>query len=83
MRRRKFIENAAITSTALLLGQSALAAPGKELKKELYEWREYEIRFGSSQATLHEYLEKALIPALKQLVFLKRSVKANLRKFMC
>jgi hypothetical protein len=65
MRRRKFIENAALTSTALLLGQSALAGAEKA-KKELYEWREYEIRFGSSQATLHEYLEKSLIPALNK-----------------
>jgi hypothetical protein len=66
MRRRKFIENAAMTSTALLLGQSAFAGADKAVKKELYEWREYEIRFGSSQAALHEYLEKALIPALNK-----------------
>jgi hypothetical protein len=66
MRRRKFIENAALTSTALLLGQSALAGANKAVKKELYEWREYEIRFGSSQATLHEYLEKSFIPALNK-----------------
>jgi hypothetical protein len=66
MRRRNFIENAAITSTALLFGQSAFAGAEKAVKKELYEWREYEIRFGSSQATLHEYLEKSLIPALNK-----------------
>lgn len=66
MKRRKFIENAALSSTALLLGQSALADAGKAVKKELYEWREYEIKFRGSVATLHEYLEKALIPALNK-----------------
>lgn len=66
MRRRKFIENAALSTTALLLGQTAVAGTSKAVKKELYEWREYEIRFGSSQATLHEYLEKSLIPALNK-----------------
>jgi len=66
MRRRKFFENAALSTTALLLGQTAVAGTSKAVKKELYEWREYEIRFGSSQATLHEYLEKSLIPALNK-----------------
>ncbi|OQP61667.1 NIPSNAP family protein [Niastella populi] len=66
MKRRKFIENAAMTSTALLLGQSAFAGADKAVKKELYEWREYEIRFRGSQDTLHEYFEKALIPALNK-----------------
>jgi hypothetical protein len=66
MKRRKFIEHAAMTSTAVLLGQSALAGAEKVVKKELYEWREYEIRFGSSQNLLHEYLEKSFIPALNK-----------------
>ncbi len=66
MKRRKFIENAAMTSTALLLGQSAFSGADKAVKKELYEWREYEIRFRGSQDTLHEYFEKALIPALNK-----------------
>ena len=66
MKRRKFIEHAALTSTAVLLGQSALAGADKEVKKELYEWREYEIHFGSSQNLLHEYLEKSFIPALNK-----------------
>lgn len=66
MKRRKFIENAAMTSTALLLGQSAFAGADKAVKRELYEWREYEIRFRGSQDKLHEYFEKALIPALNK-----------------
>lgn len=66
MSRRKFIENAALSTTALLLGQTVIAGSDKAVKKELYELREYEIRFGSSQAALHEYLEKSLIPALNK-----------------
>jgi hypothetical protein len=66
MKRRKFIEQAALTSSAMLLGQAAFAGEEKAGKKELYEWREYEIRFGSSQNLLHEYLEKSLIPAFNK-----------------
>jgi hypothetical protein len=66
MKRRKFIENAALTTTALVLGQSAIAGANKAVKKELYELREYEMKFRGSQATLHEYLEKSLIPALNK-----------------
>jgi len=66
MKRRKFIEHAALTSSAVLLGQATLANSNKEEKKELYEWREYEIHFGSNQNLLHEYLEKSFIPALNK-----------------
>jgi len=66
MKRRKFIEHAAVTSSAVLLGQATLANSNRAEKKELYEWREYEIHFGSSQNLLHEYLEKSLIPALNK-----------------
>jgi hypothetical protein len=66
MKRRKFIEQAAFTSSAMLLGQAAFAGAEKAGKKELYEWREYEIHFGGSQNLLHEYLEKSLIPAFNK-----------------
>lgn len=66
MKRRNFIQNAALTTSALVSGQLAFAGSEKVVKKELYEWREYEIRFGSSQAALHEYFEKALIPAFNK-----------------
>jgi hypothetical protein len=66
MKRRKFIEQAALTSSAMLLGQAAFAGTEKAGKKELYEWREYEIHFGGSQNLLHEYLEKSLIPAFNK-----------------
>jgi hypothetical protein len=66
MKRRKFLEHAAITSSAVLLGQAAIAGSNKAVKKELYELREYEIHFGSSQNLLHEYLEKSFMPALNK-----------------
>lgn len=66
MKRRKFIQNAALTTSALAAGQLSFAQTNAPGKKELYELREYEIHFGSNQNTLHEYLEKALIPALNK-----------------
>jgi hypothetical protein len=65
MKRRNFIQTAAITS-ALLAGKLSYAAPAKSGKKELFELREYEIHFGGNQNALHTYLEKALIPALNK-----------------
>jgi hypothetical protein len=66
MKRRNFIQSAAITSTTLLAGKLSYAAPAKAGKKELFELREYEIHFGGNQNALHAYLEKALIPAFNK-----------------
>lgn len=66
MKRKNFIQNVALTTSALVTGQLAFAGSEKAGKKELYEWREYEIHFGGSQNALHEYFEKALIPALNK-----------------
>jgi hypothetical protein len=66
MERRKFIQHAALTTSALAAGQLSFAANNAAGKKELYELREYEIHFGSSQNPLHDYLEKSLIPALNK-----------------
>lgn len=55
-----------ITTSALAAGQLAFAGNTKAAKKELYEFREYEMHFGGSQNTLHQYFEKALIPALNK-----------------
>jgi hypothetical protein len=63
MNRRKFV-GASMLTAATFAAQSALASETQSGKKEFYEWREYEIKFGSGQAGLHQYLEKALIPAL-------------------
>lgn len=57
---------ASLVTAAALATQGVKAAENKAEKKELYELREYEIRFGSSQADLHAYFEKALIPALNK-----------------
>jgi hypothetical protein len=66
MKRRNFIQLAATTTSALAAGNLAFGAADKAPKKELYEWREYEIHFGGSQNALHTYLEKALIPAFNK-----------------
>jgi hypothetical protein len=66
MKRKNFIQNAVLTASALVTGKLTFAGTEKAGKKEVYEWREYEIRFGGSQASLHEYFEKALIPALNK-----------------
>jgi hypothetical protein len=65
MDRRKFV-GASMLTAASLASQSTLASGKQAGKKEFYEWREYEIKWGSSQAALHQYLEKALIPALNK-----------------
>jgi hypothetical protein len=67
MKRRKFLTSSALAVSAAGIG---LALPEKNLdiqKKELYEWREYEIRFRSNAADLDSYFQKALIPALNKL----------------
>lgn len=66
MKRKNFIQHAALTTAALAAGKLSFASLKNDNKKELYEWREYEIHFGGSQNALHEYLEKALIPALNK-----------------
>lgn len=66
MKRKNFIQHAAVTTAALVTGKLSFASSQYAVKKELYEWREYEIHFGGNQNTLHEYLEKALIPALNK-----------------
>jgi hypothetical protein len=66
MKRRNFIQNAALTTSAMAAGKFGFAASMAAGKKELYELREYEIHFGGNQNLLHEYLEKSFIPALNK-----------------
>jgi hypothetical protein len=66
MERRKFLQSSLITTSALATGPLAFAGTEKAPKKELYELRQYHIKFGSSQNTLHQYFEKALVPALNK-----------------
>ena len=65
MDRRKFV-GASMLTAASFTAQAAFDSSTQAAKKELYEWREYEIKWGSGQAGLHNYLEKALIPALNK-----------------
>lgn len=65
MDRRKFVSASMLTAASL--AANAAVSPGDNgAKKEFYEWREYEIRFGSGQTGLHQYLQKGLIPALNR-----------------
>ncbi len=66
MRRRKFIENAALASATLLAGQSAFAGADKAVKKELYEWGN--MKYDSEVVRLRcmNILRKPSIPALNK-----------------
>ncbi|VAV83714.1 hypothetical protein MNBD_BACTEROID02-1039, partial [hydrothermal vent metagenome] len=72
MKRRKFIQStvgASVVASVLPLtsvkGQIK-ATLNAEKEKSLYEIRTYEIKFGSNQNLLKDYLKKVLQPALKR-----------------
>ena len=67
MKRRKFISASALAVSAAGVGFALPSEKEDYSKKELYEWREYEIRFRSNPADLDNYIQKALIPALNRL----------------
>ena len=52
--------------TLLLLTTSFLSLAQTKVKKEMYELREYEMRYGSPQSNLDNYLKNALLPALNK-----------------
>jgi hypothetical protein len=67
MKRRKFISASALAVSAAGVG---FALPGQStdlMKKNFYEWREYELRFRSNPADLDKYFQNSLIPALNKL----------------
>ncbi len=67
MKRRKFMY-AAMAAGALPM--TSLAKPsilGMKAEKELYEIRTYDVKFGSKQQLLKDYLNNVLGPALKNL----------------
>lgn len=69
MQRRKFLQSSfAATAGIALSANSVIAADVKHssVQKEIYEWREYEMRFGSDQQQLENYFKAALIPALNK-----------------
>ncbi|WP_293308759.1 NIPSNAP family protein [Pedobacter sp. UBA5917] len=68
MKRRKFLQSS-LTVAAVAAVPIVPAMAGDKLpapQKEIYEWREYEMRFGSDQAQLENYFKTALIPALNK-----------------
>jgi len=67
MKRRKFISSSALAVSAAGIGFALPEQKQDVLKKEFYEWREYEIRFRSSSADLDNYFQKALLPALNKM----------------
>ncbi|MGY0035660.1 NIPSNAP family protein [Pedobacter sp. NJ-S-72] len=67
MQRRKFLQSSFVATAGIALTINPAIAGDKYLtQKEVYEWREYEIRFGSDQGQLENYFKTALIPALNK-----------------
>jgi hypothetical protein len=65
MHRRKFIQKAAITAS-VPYGVAAFNHPAQDSNKALIEHRTYEIRFGSNQSVLLNYLKNIFGPALNR-----------------
>ena len=65
MERRDFIQRSVLATTALSAAGLNMANAATQQSKTLYEWRVYEMRFG--QASIDNFLSKALIPALNRL----------------
>jgi hypothetical protein len=67
MERRKFVKSSLLTASALTAGVTSLkATENANGGKALYELREYEMHFGTSENDLHNYLQHAFIPALNK-----------------
>lgn len=67
MQRRKFLQSSlAATAGMAIPFSNGTAGDKQDAKKEVYEWREYEMRFGSDQSQLENYFKTALIPALNK-----------------
>lgn len=67
MQRRKFLQSSlAVAAGAAVNINPAIAGDHRSSQKEIYEWREYEMRFGSDQRQLENYFKAALIPALNK-----------------
>jgi hypothetical protein len=61
MQRRKFLQSSIIAASAITNGIDTKSNDQKGVK-EFYEWREYDMRFGSDQSQLENYFKNALIP---------------------
>ena len=66
MQRRKFLQSSLAVTAGIATINPAIAGDKHLIQKEVYEWREYEIRFGSDQGQLENYFKTVLIPALNK-----------------
>ncbi|MCE7043781.1 NIPSNAP family protein [Dyadobacter sp. CY312] len=67
MKRRKFLQSSIAVTASTAATITPLIADSKHLvQKEVYEWREYEMQFGSDSGQLETYFKTALIPALNK-----------------
>ncbi|QJW89851.1 NIPSNAP family containing protein [Spirosoma taeanense] len=62
MKRRNFVASSLLAASALTTAR----AEKPTAEKAVYEWRTYELRFGSPQSNIENYLKEALIPALNR-----------------
>ncbi|MEJ0056009.1 MAG: NIPSNAP family protein [Bacteroidota bacterium] len=66
MQRRKFLQaSLAVTAGTAISIHPAISGDLYQAQ-EVYEWREYEMRFGSDLGQLENYFKTALIPALNK-----------------
>jgi hypothetical protein len=66
MERRKFVRSSLLAASALSVNAVKFSSDKKDSDKALYELREYEMHFGTSENELHAYFQNALIPALNK-----------------
>ena len=67
MQRRGFVKSSVLAASALSASALGFANDKNASdKKSLYELREYEAHFGTSENDLHTYFQNALIPALNK-----------------
>jgi|SRR5680860_77658 len=67
MKRRKFVYSAMAAGALPLTTFGNQVSIGKEEEKELYEIRTYEVKYGSDQQLLKDYLNNVLGPSLQRL----------------
>lgn len=67
MQRRKFLQSSLAATAGTAVGtNNTLTGNVPAASREIYEWREYEMRFGADQSQLENYFKTALIPALNR-----------------
>ncbi len=67
MKRRKFIATSLVGASSITTGFATNHSSNFALNKQLFEFREYQLRFRTDAADLDNYLKNGLIPALNKL----------------